>query len=347
MNYPLVSVVITTYNSEKALSKVLEAIKKQSYPKNKVEILIIDGGSTDKTLSIAKKYKSKILSNPKVDQVFGKLLGYNKAKGRFMLLLDSDEVMESKNSIRNKVLAMLNDGRVKAAISTGLAKPDSYPDINLYLNEFGDPFSYFMYRNSKDAAFFLNQLKNSFEEVYEDKEKAVFDFTTASEPPFIKLTAMAVMVDRDYIKKNFPKIFIDAPEHTHLFYLLNLRNNLFAIMKHDKIIHYSVTAFGGYLRKIRSRITSNIFGTGMGKAGFKGRETYHSGWYKLKKYLFIVYSISIVLPILDSIYLSLKRKKIIYLLHSFLTYYTMTLIVLFYLRKLLGLNTKLYKYGEK
>src|SRR5258705_3764366 len=157
MKYPLVSIVIAVFNAEGALSKELEAIKKQSYPKNKLEILLIDGGSTDKTLQIARKFKCKIYNNPKTDQVYGKFIGYKKARGEYLLLIDSDEVLKNKDSIKEKVASMLIDKRAKVSISSGLEKPKDYPDINYYLNEFGDPFSFFIYRNSKDPKFFLNQ----------------------------------------------------------------------------------------------------------------------------------------------------------------------------------------------
>ena len=55
MNYPLVSIMIATFNSEKVLPRTLEAIRAQTYPQDKLEILAIDGGSTDSTLEIAKK----------------------------------------------------------------------------------------------------------------------------------------------------------------------------------------------------------------------------------------------------------------------------------------------------
>ncbi|MBL7085732.1 MAG: glycosyltransferase [Candidatus Cloacimonetes bacterium] len=50
MNLPKVSVVIPTYNSERTLGMCLESIRKQGYPRNKIEIIIGDGGSTDRTL---------------------------------------------------------------------------------------------------------------------------------------------------------------------------------------------------------------------------------------------------------------------------------------------------------
>ena len=52
----IISVVIPTYNSEKTLEKSLKSIREQSFNQEEIEILIIDGGSTDNTLEIAKKH---------------------------------------------------------------------------------------------------------------------------------------------------------------------------------------------------------------------------------------------------------------------------------------------------
>ena len=346
MKYPLISVVIATYNSEKSLGKVLKAVKSQDYPKNKLEIFIIDGGSTDSTLKIAEKYRCKVFNNPKVDQVYAKHIGYMKARGEYLLLLDSDEVLENKKSIRLKAESMQRDSRIKAVISTGLKKPHSYPDINCYLNEFGDPFSFFMYRNSKDPKFFISELKSGYVIVSEDKSRVTFDFSVSPDPPFIELTAMGVMVNLKYIRSVIPSVFKNAPIHTHLFYLLNTRGNLFSVMKHDSIVHYSVSNLTNYLKKIRSRIRSNIYGTGMGEAGFKGREKYHRRWYKLKKFLFLPYTLSLILPFTDSAILSINRKKLVYFVHVFLCLYTLLLIIFYYTLKLLGIKTKLRGYGE-
>jgi glycosyltransferase involved in cell wall biosynthesis len=60
---PALSVVIPTYNSERTLRECLESIKNQDYPKNKIEIIIADGGSTDRTMEIARKYTNKNSQN--------------------------------------------------------------------------------------------------------------------------------------------------------------------------------------------------------------------------------------------------------------------------------------------
>lgn len=88
---PLVSINIPTYNSEKTIEKTLWSILIQSYP-NK-EIIIIDSYSDDKTLEIVKDYGVKVI------KCKGKLLesrieGVKVSKGKYVLLLDSDQILE-------------------------------------------------------------------------------------------------------------------------------------------------------------------------------------------------------------------------------------------------------------
>src|SRR6185503_15848983 len=102
MIYPKISIIIPTFNSQKTLPVTLRSLAKQTYLKKKIEILIIDGGSTDKTVEIAKKYSCKIISNPKTELIYGKHLGYLHASGKYVMFLDSDESLENKESLINK-----------------------------------------------------------------------------------------------------------------------------------------------------------------------------------------------------------------------------------------------------
>jgi len=58
INEPLISIITAVYNGEKHLEETIQSIVNQTY-KN-MEYIIIDGGSTDKTLDIIKKYDDKI-----------------------------------------------------------------------------------------------------------------------------------------------------------------------------------------------------------------------------------------------------------------------------------------------
>ena len=181
--------------------------------------------------------------------------------------------------------------------------------------------------------------------VYENSKTVVFDFSDEVDPPFIELTSMGVLIDREYVKSNFTEVFESISAHTHLFYLLHSKKCLFAVMKHDPIIHRPAYSLSSYLKKINSRIKNNIYGTNMGYAGFFGREKYQPSWYGIKKFLFIPYNL-LAFPVLaDCLLLSIKRRKPAYLMHIILSFYALFSIMYYYLLKILGIKVKLVGYG--
>jgi glycosyltransferase involved in cell wall biosynthesis len=92
--FPLISLLIPTLNSQKVLSACLDSIRLQTI--TDYEILIIDGGSTDQTLEIAQKYKSKIFKNPLKTAEAAKAIGLKQARGIFVALIDSDNILPDK-----------------------------------------------------------------------------------------------------------------------------------------------------------------------------------------------------------------------------------------------------------
>ena len=54
IKWPTVSFIVCTYNCEENVKRCFVSINEQNYPKNKIEILALDGGSTDKTKEISK-----------------------------------------------------------------------------------------------------------------------------------------------------------------------------------------------------------------------------------------------------------------------------------------------------
>ena len=71
----IISVVIRTLNEETYLSELLEKILKQSIEnEDEVEIVIVDSGSSDRTLEIANKFNCRITNIKKEDFTFGRSL---------------------------------------------------------------------------------------------------------------------------------------------------------------------------------------------------------------------------------------------------------------------------------
>lgn len=96
MENPLISVVIPTFNEEERLKACLESIKNQSYPSQKIEILIVDDGSQDRTLEIAKKYKTRIFFSGLHNIERSKSIGVENAKGEYIFLIDADNRLTNK-----------------------------------------------------------------------------------------------------------------------------------------------------------------------------------------------------------------------------------------------------------
>jgi glycosyltransferase involved in cell wall biosynthesis len=101
---PLISIILTTYNSEKVIEATLDGIIQQDFPLDKVELIIVDGGSKDGTLSILNKFiqeNKRRFSDVKLvvhDRNYGvskaRNDGMKMSRGRYVLILDHDVVME-------------------------------------------------------------------------------------------------------------------------------------------------------------------------------------------------------------------------------------------------------------
>jgi glycosyltransferase involved in cell wall biosynthesis len=93
---PLVSILIPAYNSESYLSETLNSALAQTW--NNIEIVLVDDGSTDYTLSIAESYKSRGVKVISQDKNRGQTAALNRslieAKGDFIQYLDADDILE-------------------------------------------------------------------------------------------------------------------------------------------------------------------------------------------------------------------------------------------------------------
>lgn len=85
----LASIIIRTYNEEKYLEELLIAISKQKCKRVKSEVVIVDSGSNDKTLEIAKKHECEIVHINKSEFTFGRSLniGCEFAKGDYLVFI--------------------------------------------------------------------------------------------------------------------------------------------------------------------------------------------------------------------------------------------------------------------
>ncbi len=96
---PLISIIIPFFNEEKYLSRCLKSVKMQTY--NKIEIILIDDGSTDNSLQIVEEFRNyfsnfKLKSIQNSGQAIAKNVGLKEATGEYITFLDADDALESE-----------------------------------------------------------------------------------------------------------------------------------------------------------------------------------------------------------------------------------------------------------
>lgn len=95
-NIPLISIIVTNYNYEKYVAECIKSVVNQSYA-NK-EVIIIDDGSTDKSLKVIKDtVKSfpdteiQLISQPNLGVIKSRNKGISIARGDFIIFIDADD----------------------------------------------------------------------------------------------------------------------------------------------------------------------------------------------------------------------------------------------------------------
>jgi len=112
MELPFVSVIIPAYNEEKYIGKCLEEWVNQDYPKDRYEILVFDGMSTDRTAEIVKEFQRKYpelvkyRKNPKRRQVYAFNMGIREARGNYFIIFGAHAYPE-RDFLRRSVETFL------------------------------------------------------------------------------------------------------------------------------------------------------------------------------------------------------------------------------------------------
>lgn len=93
MDKPLVTVVIAAYNYGRFIEEAINSVLSQDYPADRIEVLVVDDGSTDDTPERVKKYGSRIryFRKPNGGQGSTFNLGFQNAHGDIVSLLDADD----------------------------------------------------------------------------------------------------------------------------------------------------------------------------------------------------------------------------------------------------------------
>lgn len=125
-NYPKVSIIFPNYNGGKEPIECLNSIRQLNYPKDKLEVVVIDNNSSDGSdIKIEMEFPKVILIRNKTNLGFAKAVnqGIKKSSGDFVFIGNNDLVFE-KNSIRNLIFFSLKENNIGIAGGILVSKQD-------------------------------------------------------------------------------------------------------------------------------------------------------------------------------------------------------------------------------
>lgn len=312
---PTVSFVTPTFNSGWCIENYLKSIKKQDYPKEKIEVLFVDGGSTDNTLEIAKKYKIRVVRNKLILGDPGFAIGGEKARGDFMVFMGHDNELVQKNWIRLMLKPLLED-KDNVAAFPHLENKESDSWLTKYVNRFTDPGNHFVYGYANNPLTFAKVYKV----VKKTKDWVVFDFKIENHP-ILEFEQGFMIRKKGYYRDK-------STWYCGILAVLDL-------IKEKKRITYVPTAsnyhatlnkgIGQFIKKHRWAIDYNLdsretFGMYKRSFGLKARRKYISPMRRFRMFIYPFYGISFVFPVLRAAYMYMKDGEKEWFYHPFITF---------------------------
>ncbi len=328
------SMIMPVLNSERTIEKALCSIREQDFPQDRIEILVIDGGSKDRTLEIAEKYNVRILENKQVIPETAKQIGIQKARGEWIVFFDSDEVLTDKRQLGRRYYFLKSNPDVYCYKVNRLIPGENSGFCCPYLNIVSDPFSYVVYKN-KGSFIKTNKKHLKYKNagyVYEYQDKDVIPVGDGGNTSVSLKKARELFGEEVNTQEFAVSAFSQVASATHYI----------GCIPGDNVRHYSAAKMTNYLKKLRFRVNINL--NQAEKSGYSAREKYNAPLSK-RKWVFLAYCLTGIGPVFDSLKLACFYHRPSFLLHFFYTYYVFFAAAAEMAGKIFKCGGRKYTYG--
>lgn len=299
-----VSFIITTLNAERSLDRCLASIAGQKFPKTRFEVLVLDGGSTDQTKNITKKYLKEInikfiKAGMKDNQEGRRFLGFKKSKFDYVCILDSDNYLGQTDWILQMTKPLDKNPKLVASYTKYYHYDPKQTLFNRYLALIGgtDPVVYYLGKADRQ----------SWSDTYQNQVE-ILEFNKNNFPT---LGSNGTIIRKSFI--NLKSLTSENFFHTDILYdLLDKGNDTYARVN-TKLVHDTGSTFAEQiLRRYKYMNLHHLKMSSLRRYKiFDSKKI--SDWIKLLK--FILITITFIVPTIDSIKGYFKSRDKAWLLH--------------------------------
>ena len=295
MQLPKISFLTPVFNEGHQIEDYLKNVRDQDYPQDLIEIIIADGGCTDNTIEIAKKYDCKIIDNPEKFAEPGLVKCEETAKGDLFVVMAADNRMPRRNWLKLMSRPFMEDENIWAAY-THIEASDNDNSFNRYYSLLHvEPFTWFVYGDAANPKY--------FNRVYETIEKKdgyeVYKFTAKTHP--LLAFAQGFVFRRQFKRK--PE---NRGDDILPFIQLIEDGRKLAYVPDAGVLHLHLKNYEHYMKKYQWRIRNSLYENNV---GFDNRAKYLSFSRRVRKYLWLVYGCSVIGPIFNSIFWFFRDRE--------------------------------------
>jgi len=309
---PSISIIIPTYNSSRTLSNCLKSIGSQDYPKYLIELIVVDGGSNDNTIKVAKQSKAKVINVSKDLQnaEYNKGIGVNAAKNEILLLLDHDNVLPHYLWLQKMMEPLLENKKVVGVEPLRFHYSPKMTILDRYFALIGgtDPVAYYLGKNSH-----LSWAFDEYNLYGKSRDLGKYYLVKFEKNKIPALGGNGAAIRRKLLLKEAkanPESFFHIDVNVDL---IRKGFNEYAIIK-DSIIHLANNKVIPFLLRRKYFIEKYHF-EDMSKRRYS---IYEPKKDRLSLFLFILFSITFVKPTFDSIRGFIKIHDIAWFIHPFM-----------------------------
>ncbi|MBV9719545.1 MAG: glycosyltransferase [Candidatus Eremiobacteraeota bacterium] len=297
------SLILPTLNEAARLPTILESVRRQRYRQDLIELLVADGGSTDDTIAIARRYGARVIHNPLRRAEPGAGILLEQATGDVAVLLAADNVFADEHFLE-AMARPFRDQRIAAAFPA-LVNTAQDGSTARYFNAFTDPFNHFVYGGATSPASY----RRTYREKRRTPDYVVYDFAAGPRPLIALAQGFAVRLP--YRKPLGTDEDDIAPVEMLLAQGLEI-----AFVQNATLEHHTVRDIGDALRKFGPRFRARMTDSEQPvwqrfKVSTRGR--------RLRTYLWPFYSVSVIFPTLAAVVGAVRERRREWLYHPFVS----------------------------